>query len=57
MPRKRKMPVVKGRNFMVEAEQQLFPGVPAETLKPEQREAATALAKKLFEKHTKIHIP
>lgn len=57
MPRRPKMPVVKGRNFMVEAEQQLFPGVPAETLKPEQREAATELAKKLYQKHTKIHIP
>lgn len=57
MPRRPKMPVIKGRNFMTEAEQQLFPGVPAEKLKPEQREAATELAKKLYQKHTKIRIP
>jgi hypothetical protein len=53
----RKRPVIKGRSFMAEAEQQLFPTIPPERLKPEQREAVTALAKQLYEQHTKVHIP
>lgn len=52
----KRLPMISGRDFLAEAEKQLYPKLTPQQLTQAQREAALVHAKQLFEQATGHHI-